>query len=146
MGSATSAFNRHPENVLSRMRKDDFTSLSDWFGGRWDIECLEEVQGLGAYEKTLPLMTPIGVIDVEELLKDGGCSNHGRPGIDGRRPHLAFDGSNLLRSRAMPTLLTGKAAELVTVGPGSRIDRPSEGVVWQTSKGKIWNRGGFHPD
>ncbi|MEX2498327.1 MAG: ImmA/IrrE family metallo-endopeptidase [Wenzhouxiangellaceae bacterium] len=70
LGSATSAFNRHCGNVLNGARKDDVTSLSDWFGGRWDIECLEEVQGLGAYQKTLTIITPVKDLDIEELLEE----------------------------------------------------------------------------
>lgn len=69
-GTATSAFNRDPENVRNSRRRDRVTTLADWFGGRWDVECLEEVQGLGTYEKTLTLVTPSGDLDVEELLED----------------------------------------------------------------------------
>lgn len=69
-GSATQVFNGDPEKVRSGERTDNLSALSDWFGGRWEVECLEEVLGLGAYERTLTVIAPVGVWDIEELLED----------------------------------------------------------------------------
>ena len=69
-GTATRLFNSDPENVMNGERTDNTSLLSDWFGGRWEAECLEEVLGLGAYERTLTVITPVGALDIEELLED----------------------------------------------------------------------------
>jgi len=52
-GTATERFNADLVNVRSAKRVDDTVILKDWFGGEWDVEFDEEVQGLGEYGKTL---------------------------------------------------------------------------------------------
>ena len=53
---ATATFNRDPENVLSRQRKDHETNLRDWLGGRRAVPMTEEIIDLGSYGRTLTIL------------------------------------------------------------------------------------------
>ncbi len=66
-GTATERFNSNPVNVNNANRVDDTTTLSDWFGGKRQIEFVEEVQGLGSYGRTLTLLYAPDGLDDEEI-------------------------------------------------------------------------------
>ena len=55
--TATYRFNSHENNVLQAHRAEAETSLSDWFGCNTQFEAYEEVAGLGAYGKTLTVIS-----------------------------------------------------------------------------------------
>ena len=53
----TAAFNRNAKNVADAYRDKKTANLQDWFGGERSVEVREEVIGLGAYGKTLTVIT-----------------------------------------------------------------------------------------
>lgn len=65
--SATSGFNAAPAKIASSERADGESNLQDWFGGDLDVELTEEVVGLGAYGKTLTVLTAANLPDAEEI-------------------------------------------------------------------------------
>lgn len=56
-GGLTSAFNRDTQNIAEGLRDEDESNLQDWFGGERPIDVVEQVRGLGAYGKTLTVIT-----------------------------------------------------------------------------------------
>lgn len=66
-GSVTSGFNGNPDNIARGERADGESNLQDWFGGDLDVELGEEVVGLGAYGKTLTVLTASDLPDEEEI-------------------------------------------------------------------------------
>lgn len=54
---ATYRFNKENNNIQSAERLEDNGNLQDWFNGPYDVEIIEEVKGLGSYEKTLTVLT-----------------------------------------------------------------------------------------
>lgn len=64
--TATYTFNKNPSNVTSALRRDSTGNIQDWFNGSFDIEVIEEVQGLGLYDRTLTVLT-VENLDIEEL-------------------------------------------------------------------------------
>jgi hypothetical protein len=65
--SVTFGFNAAPSNIQLGERADGQSSLQDWFGGNLEIEFDEEVIGLGAYGKTLTVLTAPDLPDAEEI-------------------------------------------------------------------------------
>lgn len=57
MGSETADFNADAENVAQRRRVQGKRCLQDWFDSPYRQEIVEEVVGLGAYGKTLTVLT-----------------------------------------------------------------------------------------
>lgn len=55
--SLTAAFHRDSVLIATGMRQEGVSSFKDWFGGTYDLEVTEEVKGLGAYGKTLTILT-----------------------------------------------------------------------------------------
>jgi len=64
---ATRIFNQDKSNIKTGRRVESTSQLSDWFGGKWDIELTEEVVGLGSYGRTLTVLTPSEHLDIEAL-------------------------------------------------------------------------------
>lgn len=56
-GVLTRAFNGNGNNVAEAGRDEDTADLKEWFGGERSVEILEQVVGLGAYGKTLTVIT-----------------------------------------------------------------------------------------
>jgi hypothetical protein len=54
---ATERFVRDAHNIAEARRHQADVDLRKWFGGPRKIEILEEIQGLGAYGKTLTVIT-----------------------------------------------------------------------------------------
>jgi hypothetical protein len=69
-GTPTSDFNKDADRVLRAERTAGMSDLQDWIGGRRSIELCEEVVGLGAYGKTLTVLTATSAVDAEELEED----------------------------------------------------------------------------
>lgn len=65
--SVTQRFNADPANIARGDRADGESNLQDWFGGALDVELGEEVVGLGAYGKTLTVLTAYDLPDAEEI-------------------------------------------------------------------------------
>lgn len=65
--SVTHRFNQSESNVLSGARAENDTSFSEWFGCHKPYELYEEVKGLGAYGKTLTVLSVDELPDQEEL-------------------------------------------------------------------------------
>lgn len=55
-GTATAVFNADPGNVARCERREEASSLLDWFGDGPDLELCEDVVGLGSYGKTLTVL------------------------------------------------------------------------------------------
>lgn len=53
----TTTFNGDPKNIADASRDESTANLQDWFGGDRSIDVREEVIGLGAYGKTLTVIT-----------------------------------------------------------------------------------------
>ncbi len=53
----TATFNRDPSNIADANREENTANLQDWFDGDRPVEVREEVIGLGAYAKTLTVIT-----------------------------------------------------------------------------------------
>ena len=53
----TRIFNSDPRNIADASREEGTADLIEWFGGDRSVEALEEVIGLGAYGKTLTVIT-----------------------------------------------------------------------------------------
>lgn len=66
----TQRFNRDPRNIAEGLRDEDTADLQDWFGGERSIDVLEQVIGLGAYGKTLTVITCETSADEVEEDKD----------------------------------------------------------------------------
>jgi len=66
-GTATRMFNQDETNVASGSEEEAISDISEWLGGRWDIELREEIKGFGRYGKTLTVLTPTEPFDIEEL-------------------------------------------------------------------------------
>ena len=64
--TTTYTFNKDNSNIASAKRKDTTGNLQDWFNGRYNIEVVEEVKGLGQYGRTLTVLT-VENLDIEEL-------------------------------------------------------------------------------
>lgn len=62
----TRAFNLNEQNVKDGKQSEGASPLASWFGGNWDIELIEEVQGLGSYGKTLTVLRTPDDFDPEE--------------------------------------------------------------------------------
>jgi len=62
----TRAFNANEEKVRNGKQSEGTSPLASWFGGNWDIELIEEVQGLGSYGKTLTVLRTPDDFDPEE--------------------------------------------------------------------------------
>jgi len=56
-GGLTSTFNRDTRNIVGGLRDEDEANLQDWFGGERSVDVVEQVIGLGAYGKTLTVIT-----------------------------------------------------------------------------------------
>ena len=69
-GVETESFNRDPQNVAHARRRNAETDLRDWFAGPRPIPSAEEVIGLGAYGKTLTVLSTAVFADEEEEDKD----------------------------------------------------------------------------
>lgn len=65
--SVTSGFNADPANIARGERADGESTLQDWFGGDLEVELTEEVVGLGAYGKTLTVLTAPELPDAEGI-------------------------------------------------------------------------------
>jgi len=65
--SVTAGFNADLANVARAERADGKSNLKDWFGGNLDVELEEEVVGLGAYSKTLTVLTASDLPGEEEV-------------------------------------------------------------------------------
>ncbi|SRR6056297_242563 len=66
-GTATRMFNQDKAKVAAGSEEEAISDVSEWLGGRWDIELREEIKGLGRYGKTLTVLTPTEPFDIEEL-------------------------------------------------------------------------------
>jgi len=64
--TATYRFNSHENNVLQSHRAEAETSLADWFGCNTQFDVYEEVVGLGAYGKTLTVLSLDALLTQEE--------------------------------------------------------------------------------
>lgn len=53
----TYEFNMDPENILNRKEDSDTTDLVSWFGGNREVDATEEIIGLGAYGKTMTVIS-----------------------------------------------------------------------------------------
>lgn len=68
--TTTYAFNQDEQRVRAWASEESSCNLDDWFGGPWDAELIEEVVGLGAYGKTLTVLSTTEFLDQEELDED----------------------------------------------------------------------------
>jgi len=68
--SVTSEFNSERGNVENAERADGTSTLQDWFNGPHRQEIIEEVIGLGAYGKTLTVLTGMVSPDEQEDVDD----------------------------------------------------------------------------
>lgn len=69
----TRKFNRDARNIAEGLRDEDTADLQDWFGGERSVEVQEQVIGLGAYGKTLTVITcetSAEEVDEEKDLED----------------------------------------------------------------------------
>jgi hypothetical protein len=66
VGVETRSFNLDPENVRLARRSAADADLRDWFRGRRSLVGTEEIVGLGAYGKTLTVLTTEAVADEED--------------------------------------------------------------------------------
>lgn len=73
----TGKFNREPRNIIEGARDEDTADLQDWFGGERSVEVLEQVIGLGAYGKTLTVITC--EISAEEAEEEKDLEDRWRP-------------------------------------------------------------------
>lgn len=64
--SCTYRFNASADRVRRADRDEDASDLSIWFGGRREREALEQVIGLGAYGKTLTILSGCAPFDDED--------------------------------------------------------------------------------
>lgn len=64
--SLTQKFNDTADNVRNAARDENSADLQDWFGGKRSLEVLEQVIGLGSYEKTLTVITCDTFADEED--------------------------------------------------------------------------------
>lgn len=55
-GTLTWRYNQNPERVQAAKKEVGAASLSDWVAGAPDVECVEEVVGLGRFGQTLTLV------------------------------------------------------------------------------------------
>lgn len=78
-GAQTETFNRDAKNITSGRRAEGTATLKEWLGGRWDIELVEEVLGLGSYAKTLTVLTIEDSFDEEELLDEEEIEESWKP-------------------------------------------------------------------
>jgi len=69
-GVETERFNLVPSNVAHASRRDSETDLRDWFSGPRSIPGTEEVIGLGAYGKTLTVLSSDVFSDDEDEADD----------------------------------------------------------------------------
>jgi hypothetical protein len=77
--SVTFGFNVEPSNIELGERADGESSLQDWFGGNLEIELHEEVIGLGAYGKTLTVLTAPELPDAEEIEEEDDLAESWTP-------------------------------------------------------------------
>lgn len=77
--SATARLNTDPAKVARGDRADGESNLQDWFGGDLDVELAEEVVGLGAYGKTLTVLTASDLPDAEEIEEEEELSDSWTP-------------------------------------------------------------------
>ena len=70
VGVETLAFNRDPENIRQARRSAVEADLKDWFGGRRSLAGTEEIVGLGAYGKTITILTTSTLPDDEHEEED----------------------------------------------------------------------------
>jgi hypothetical protein len=68
--TTTYTFNQDEQRVRAGAYEEGSCNLDDWFGGPWDAELIEEVVGLGAYGKTLTVLSTTEFLDQEELDED----------------------------------------------------------------------------
>jgi len=55
-GTTTAAFNADPDNAARGERRQETTTIAEWFGSGPDRELCEDVVGLGSYGKTLTVL------------------------------------------------------------------------------------------
>jgi len=67
-GTATSEFTSRAERISRAEREEEEVDIQDWLGGERSISATEEVVGLGAYGKTLTILTCSKL--VEDTYKD----------------------------------------------------------------------------
>lgn len=77
--SVTSGFNADPAKIARGERTDGDSNLQDWFGGDVDVELAEDVVGLGAYGRTLTVLTATDLPDAEELEEEEELSESWTP-------------------------------------------------------------------
>ena len=65
-GVATVLFNQDPRNILNAKQEHNDENLQQWFGGSRRLEVVEEIIGLGRYEKTLTVITASNFADDED--------------------------------------------------------------------------------
>ena len=65
-GTPTSYFNRDTQQVGRGARREERSSLVDWFNGETDFELYEDVVGLGSYERTLTVLFPTEDVDLDD--------------------------------------------------------------------------------
>lgn len=70
VGTETRAFNQDKAKITAGSEEEAISDVSEWLGGRWEIELREEIKGLGRYGKTLTVLTPAEPFDIEELLDE----------------------------------------------------------------------------
>lgn len=66
----TYEFNKDPENIEFAKRDDDYVDLSTWFDGNFEVELHEQVIGLGAYKKTLTVLSTSELPDLDEIQEE----------------------------------------------------------------------------
>jgi len=77
--SVTYGFNDDDANVARGERADGESSLQDWFGGTLRAKLYEEVIGLGAYGKTLTILTAPDLPDSEEIEEEEDLAESWKP-------------------------------------------------------------------
>ena len=65
-GTPTSYFNRDTQQVARGARREERSSLVDWFNGESDFELYEDVVGLGSYERTLTVLFSAEGVDLDD--------------------------------------------------------------------------------
>lgn len=72
--TVTYSFNSNSDNIRTGRRESGETNLQDWFGGHYDVTVVEEIVGLGAYDRTLTILSveelDIDVIEEDDELED----------------------------------------------------------------------------
>ncbi len=70
VGTATATLNRDRSRVLAAERAAEEVSSVDWLGGTRSVTLAEEVIGLGAYGKTLTVLSSRSLALVDEGYED----------------------------------------------------------------------------